>query len=171
MSTGVVRGQDDGCQIVEGRDGTVLPGTPDGATDEALECAARLPIGLALAAPPGEIGLCVWITPSLGEGDPLQDGVERPIPAAVAPMAHDLTRGGFQRRGTAMAGQTGIGRKALVRTELPGQQTGGQWSDPVQVVERLPPGGSRPAPPSGHPTGRSCPVRARHAAHQPSAGD
>jgi len=63
--------------------------------EESLEGTHGLALGLPLADPARDIGLRLRRMAQMGAGDPLEDGVEPPVPAAVQTMAYPARRGDF----------------------------------------------------------------------------
>jgi hypothetical protein len=86
---------------------------PDAASEVALEAAQGFHAALAFGLLAGEVRDGGWVMLALGDGDPVQRGVELAIAAAVEALTVAASGGRGDRSGPALAGEVLVGREAL----------------------------------------------------------
>jgi hypothetical protein len=72
----------------------------------------------------------------LRDRDPVEDGVEAPVPAAVEAVAHPPRAGGFQGRHHGVDRELRVGGEAAAGAEDAGERPGGQEADAAQPGQR-----------------------------------
>jgi hypothetical protein len=82
--------------------------TVDVPGEVALEAADRLADALALAGLALDVGDRRRVALSAADDDRVQGAVELPVPAGVEPVTDGLAGAGWDRRGCAEAGESGV---------------------------------------------------------------
>jgi len=76
------------------------------------------------------------VNPGLGEGDPVEGGVQLAVAVAIEAPALGSTRGGRDRRAAGEVGELGVGLEASGAGNLADQLAGGEGGDSRHLQEK-----------------------------------